>query len=207
MPMNPNHSVHFFDQQFQRQAIAGDLALNPFEELALPHLRGCVLDFGCGMGNLAVAAAKRGCSVVALDGSAAAISHLQRRARLESLTIDAMQADLRHYEVTENFDVIVSIGLLMFFDSPAAFRSLANLQARVREGGVAIINVMIEGTTYMEMFEPEGHCLFSRSALEQRFADWNILHSAFHDFAAPDKKLKSFATLIAHKPQSTRPPA
>ena len=133
-----NHSVQFFDEQFQRQATTGDLALNPFEEVALPHLRGRVLDFGCGMGNLAVAAARRGCSVVALDGSSAAIGHLQRRARRDSLAIDAAQADLRTFEVTEDFDTIVSIGLLMFFDCSTAFRSLANLQARVRKGGVAI---------------------------------------------------------------------
>ena len=199
-----NHSVQFFDEQFQRQATTGDLALNPFEEVALPHLRGRVLDFGCGMGNLAVAAARRGCSVVALDGSSAAIGHLQRRARRDSLAIEAAQADLRTFEVTEDFDTIVSIGLLMFFDCPTAFRSLAHLQARVREGGIAIINVMIAGTTYLDMFEPEGHCLFSRSAIEERFADWNILHSGFRDFDAPDHRVKSFATLIAQKSGTPR---
>ena len=50
------------------------------------------------------------------------------------------------------------------------------------------------------MFEPAGYCLFSRSQLEQRFADWNILHSEFRDFAAPDRRVKSFGTLIAQKP-------
>lgn len=198
--MNSGHSVHFFDEQFQRQAIEGNLALNPLELLALPYLHGRVLDFGCGMGNLAVAAAKRGCSVVALDGSSAAIHHLQDRARRESLDIFAAQADLRNYEVTEEFDIIVSIGLLMFFDCTTAFKSLASLQAHVREGGVAVINVLIEGTTYLDMFGPDAHCLFSRHELEQRFAPWDILHSGFHEFSAPDNQLKSFATLIARKP-------
>lgn len=198
--MNPNHSVHFFDEQFQRQAIDGDLALNPFELLALPHLHGRVLDFGCGMGNLAVAAAKRGCSVVALDGSSTAIHHLQDRARRESLDIVAAQADLRNHEVTEEFDTIVSIGLLMFFDCTTAFESLASLQAHVREGGVAVINVMIEGTTYMDMFDPVDHCLFSRQEMERQFRGWNILHAEFSKFAMPDNRVKSFVTLIARKP-------
>ena len=199
-----NHTIEFFDQQFRRQAIAGELSLNPFEEAALPHLRGHVLDFGCGMGNLAVAAARGGCSVVALDASRAAIIHLQHRATLESLAIEAVQADLRNYQFAGDFDTVVSIGLLMFFDSPTAFRGLANLQAHVREGGVAIINVMIEGTTYMDMFEPGGYCLFSRSEIEQRFADWNILHCEVQDFAMPDQKVKSFVTLIARKPHPPR---
>ena len=197
-----NHSIQFFDDQFQRQLTVGDLALNPFEEMALPHLHGRVLDFGCGMGNLAVAAARRGCSVVALDGSSAAIGHLQRRASQESLAIEAIQADLRSYEITEDFDTVVSIGLLMFFDCPTALRSLANLQARVREGGIAFINVLVAGTTYLDMFEPDGHCLFSRSEIEQRFAGWNILHTGFRDFDAPDYRLKSFVTIIAQKPRT-----
>ena len=204
--MTSDHSIHFFDQQFQRQANAGDLALNPFEETVLPYLRGRVLDFGCGMGNLAVAAAKRGCSVVALDGSTAAVEFLQHRAFAESLAIEVAQADLRTYQVTEDFDTIVSIGLLMFFDCPTAFRCLANLQAHVRDDGFAIINVMIEGTTYLDMFAPEEHCLFSRTEMERRFADWNIISSEFRDFGAPGERVKSFATLIAQKPLTTHPP-
>ena len=198
--MPANHSVHFFDQQFQCQVIIGDLALNPFEELALPYLRGRVLDFGCGMGNLAVAAAKRGCSVVALDASAAAISYLQRRATEELLAVEASQVDLRYTDITESFDTIVSIGLLAFFDRPTALRRLANLQARVREGGIAVVNVLIEGTTYMDMFDAEGYCLFSPAEIKLQFAGWTILHSGLSDFDAPDQKIKSFVTLIAQKP-------
>jgi tellurite methyltransferase len=98
--MNPSHSVHFFDEQFRHQTAAANLALNPFEEAALPHLRGRVLDFGSGIGNLAVAAARRGCSVVALDGSETAIRHLRQRAKVESIDIEAAQADLRYFTVT-----------------------------------------------------------------------------------------------------------
>ena len=198
--MNSDFSVHFFDEQFKHQASEGDLALNPFELAALPHLHGRVLDFGCGLGNLAVAAAKRGCSVVALDGSGTAIGHLQHRAQQEALDITAVQADLRNYEVSEDFDTVVSIGLLMFFNCATAFKSLANLQAHVREGGIAIINVMIEGTTYLDMFDPQDHCLFSRAEMERRFAGWNILHAESSNFAKPDNRVKSFVTVIARKP-------
>ena len=55
--MDAQHSISFFERQFQEQVISGAASLNPFELDALPHLRGEVLDFGCGLGNLAVAAA------------------------------------------------------------------------------------------------------------------------------------------------------
>ncbi len=200
--MKPNSSIQFFDKQFQQQVRNSDCLLNPFELAAIPYLTGRVLDYGCGMGNLAFAAAERGCSVLALDASPAAIGHIQKRAVAESLPVQGAVADLRDFELVEVFDAVVSIGLLMFFDCPTAFKALSNLQAHVREGGVAVINVLVEGTTYLDMFDTEGHCLFSRSEMEARFAGWRILHSAFNDFEAPGGKNKAFVTVIARKPSA-----
>jgi len=202
--MNSNPSVRFFDEQFQRQVVAGDAALNPFESAALPHLHGEVLDFGCGMGNLAIEAARRGCSVVALDASHAAIEHLRWVADRDDLPIETEEADLRSYEITKDFDAVVCIGLLMFFDCPSAYHQLSNLQSRVRPGGLAAVNVLIEGTSFMDMFSPEGHCLFKQDELRQRFKDWEILSYEQQEFAAPANTRKVFATLIARKPEETR---
>jgi tellurite methyltransferase len=203
--MKTNKSITFFDQQFQRQVRDQDFTLNPFELAALPHLRGRVLDFGCGMGNLALAATRRGCSVVAMDASPYAISHLRQRALAEALPIEAIEADLRNHAVTADFDCVVSIGLLMFFDCATAVRVLSMLQARVRPGGIAVINILGEGTTYLDMFEPGHYCLFARNELASRFAGWEIMHSEFRDFDAPDRRIKSFVTLIARKPEHQTP--
>ena len=198
--VTPDRSIAFFDAQFQRQVREHDFRLNPFEQAAIPYLEGRVLDYGCGIGNLAFAAAGQGCNVLALDASATAISHIRQRAADESLPVQAALADLRHYDLEEDFDAVVSIGLLMFFDCPTAFKALENLQAHVREGGVAIVNVLIEGTTYLEMFGAEGHCLFSRDEMVARFAGWEVLHLAFSDFEAPGGRNKAFVTVIARKP-------
>ncbi len=200
--MAADHSVRFFDAQFQQQARAGDFQLNPFEQAALPYLRGRVLDLGCGMGNLAFAAAKRGRSVLALDASSAAIEHIRRRAAEEGLAVEGALADLRDYRIAGEFDAIVCIGLLMFFDCPAAFRVLADIRAHVRKGGVAIVNVLIEGTTYMDMFDPAGHCLFAPDELEHRFADWEILAAERREFPAPGERVKAFSTVIARRPEA-----
>ena len=203
--MNPTDSVAFFDRQFQQQVRDQDYKLNPFELAALPHLKGRVLDYGCGMGNLAIAAAKHGCSVLALDASQSAISHLRQRALDEALPVEAIEADLRDHEIRENFDCVVSIGLLMFFDCACAARVLSMLQACVRPGGIAVINVLIEGTTFLDMFQPDHYCLFARNEIESRFAGWNIIHSEFRDFDAPGQRIKSFVTLIARKPGQQTP--
>jgi tellurite methyltransferase len=197
--MDTSSSIQFFDTQFQEQVRAADRRLNPFELDALPYLSGRVLDFGCGIGNLAVAAAERGCSVVALDASPTAVRHLQSVARERELVIEACEADLRNYELQEQFDAIVSIGLLMFFDCPAAFRQLDNIKAHVRPGGVAVVNVLVEGTTYMDMFDPASHCLFARDALAQSFEGWLIEHAVQQDFPAPREQVKSFVTVVARR--------
>jgi tellurite methyltransferase len=198
--VSSNASVRFFDEQFRRQVAAGDLQLNPFETAALPHLRGKVLDYGCGLGNLSIAAARQGCDVLALDGSHAAIGHLRSLAQRERLKIEADEADLRGHDLAEDFDTVVCIGLLMFFDCPTAWRQLAQLQAHVRPGGTLVVNVLTEGTTYMAMFSPEGHCLFRPGDLRARLADWEILDSTRQEFAAPGTTLKVFETAIARKP-------
>lgn len=198
--MDSDSSIRFFDTQFQRQVRESDLALNPFEQQVLPYLRGTILDYGCGLGNLSVAAARRGCVVVALDASRTAIEHLRRVAQAESLPISAAQADLRSYELHDEYDAIACIGLLMFFDCNTAFAQLHNLQAHVRPHGLAAVNVLVEGTTYLGMFDPSSHCLFARDEMHKRFAGWQILRSEFQDFPAADDTIKSFITVIARKP-------
>ncbi|MBI3094973.1 MAG: class I SAM-dependent methyltransferase [Rhodocyclales bacterium] len=195
-----NRSVAFFEQQFARQIDDRDFKLNPFEREVLPHLRGKVLDFGCGLGNLAIAAAERGCSVLALDASPTAIDSLRQRAAATQLPVEAIEADLRNYPIDGDFDCIVSIGLLMFFDCATAWRILSMLQERVRPGGVAVVNMLVEGTTYFGMFQSGSYCLPARDELGRRFAGWDALLSEFRDFEAPGQTIKSFVTLVARKP-------
>ena len=197
--MEPTGSVGFFDAQFRRQLSEGERVLNPFEQVALPWLRGRVLDYGCGLGNLSVAAAERGCSVLALDASPTAIEHLRALATARALPIRAECADLRDHVPPAGFDAVVSIGLLMFFACADARRQLGRLQAALRPGGVAAVNVLIEGTTFLDMFDAQ-HCLFGREELPRAFAGWTLLHEAVQDFAAPRSLVKRFSTVVARKP-------
>jgi tellurite methyltransferase len=195
-----NLSVAFFDRQFARQSEAGDYALNPFETAVLPYLFGDVLDLGCGLGNLALSAARRGCRVTALDASPTAVHDLKRRADQAGLALTVEQADLRHYVFTRDYDCVVSIGLFMFFPPEQARASLAALPHHIRPGGVAAVNVLIEGTTFMDMFDPQGYYLFRAGELQAAFPGWTLEFEAIDAFPAPGGTLKRFETVVMRRP-------
>ncbi len=197
-----NQSVDFFEKQFQAQVGSGDFALNPFETLALPYVAGKVLDLGCGLGNLSVAAARSGCSVLALDASPTAIAHLREVAASMRLPIRAEHAELSTYRVAESYDTIVAIGLLMFFPKRRALELLEDIKAHVAPGGRVIVNVLTEGTTYMGMFEGDNYYLFAQDELRSRFSGWELLQFRTQRFDAPESTVKTFATVVARRGRS-----
>jgi tellurite methyltransferase len=195
-----NRSVEFFDTQFRKQVANRDFALNPFETAVLPFVRARVLDLGCGLGNLSIEAARKGARVVAVDSSPTAIVRVVEVSRAENLGITAVLADVAAYRIAGDYDTIVAIGLLMFMPCDLALRLLSEIREHVARGGTAIINVLVEGTTYLEMFDPRGYCLFGRDELEQRLAPWKIELARHQSFDAPGGTKKEFSTVVARKP-------
>lgn len=192
-------SVEFFEQQFREQVAKSDFALNPFEEAVLPHLSGGVLDLGCGLGNLAIAAARKGCAVSALDGSRTAVDRVNDAANRLGLPLAAYQVDLSTYAIDGDYDSIVSIGLLMFLPKARAHVLLADIVRHVKPGGVAAINVLTEGTTFIGALEPGSHYLFGENELAEAFKGWEILLSRHDEFPAPENTVKKFHTVAARR--------
>jgi tellurite methyltransferase len=195
-----SHSIEFFGEQFKRQIAKGDYGLNPFETLALPYLKGRVLDLGCGLGNLSIAAAGAGASVTAIDAAEDAVIDLDRRGRQGGLDITAKRADLRGWRAAKAYDAVACIGLLMFFDRPAAIEGLQAVHDAVKPGGVVVVNVLATGTTFMGMFDPKGYHLFSREEILGPFESWERLVLREDEFPAPGDTVKRFLTLISRRP-------
>ncbi|BDG09789.1 class I SAM-dependent methyltransferase [Anaeromyxobacter paludicola] len=192
-------SVEFFEQQFQRQVARGEFALNPFEQDALPFLSGRLLDFGCGLGNLSLEAARRGCRVVAVDGSPTAVERVRRAAEAEQLPVEAARAELGDYQPAGPFDAVAAIGVLMFFPEPLARARLLDLQAQVRPGGVMAVTVLTEGTTFLDVFGGAEGYLFRKGELAERFAGWETLFFKPGSFPSPDGRVKEFESLVARR--------
>lgn len=57
-----------------------------------------------------------------------------------------------------------------------------------------VVNVLLDGTTYMDKFDPNAHCLIPRSFLQVQYSCWQVIPFAYREFAALGDKVKSFAT-------------
>jgi tellurite methyltransferase len=196
-----NASIDFFGRQFERQIAASQFELNPFEAAALPYLAGDVLDLACGLGNLSLSAASRGARVTAIDACSNAVESLRGRASAHGLAVEAFSADLREWRPDRQWDSVACIGLLMFFAPSHARAGLASVREAVRPGGVAVVNVLVEGTTYLEMFDPAAHYLFAQGEVARAFDGWKILANAAEDYPAAGGTTKRFETVVASSPR------
>jgi tellurite methyltransferase len=138
--------------------------------------------------------------VTALDASRTAVDRINETANKLGLSLAAYQADLSRFSIDGDYDTIVSIGLLMFFPETTARSVLNDIQAHIKPGGLAVINVLTEGTTFMGMFEPGHYHLFGVNELTEAFKDWQLVLSQHDEFPTPENTLKKFHTVVARKP-------
>ena len=87
----------------------------------------------------------------------------------------------------------------MFFEQAKARALLNDLQRAVLPGGIAVVNTLIEGTTFMGMFDPQSHHLFRRGEIEVAFGGWELLESRVDEFPAPQATKKVSSTVVARR--------
>ncbi|GEP42962.1 class I SAM-dependent methyltransferase [Brevifollis gellanilyticus] len=104
-----------------------------------------VLDVACGSGNLAMIAARRGCSVSGIDVAANLITQARERSAAEGLSIEYQEADAEALPFADNsFDLTVSMFGVMFAPRPKV--AAAELLRVTKPGGlIALANWTPEG--------------------------------------------------------------
>jgi len=93
-----------------------------------------VLEFGCGVGRLAIPFAKRGAQVVAVDASQAMLATARNHA-------DSLNIEFRTDLDDRRFDLVNCFLVLQRLPAREGLPLLRELARRVRDGGVAVFHV------------------------------------------------------------------
>jgi 2-polyprenyl-3-methyl-5-hydroxy-6-metoxy-1,4-benzoquinol methylase len=100
-----------------------------------------VLDLMCGYGRHAVALAKKGMNVTAVDNLPEYINEVQLVASTEKLTLKAIQANVLDYKPDDVYDLAMCMGnSLNFFNTDDTTKILANIFSHLKTGGHLLIN-------------------------------------------------------------------
>jgi SAM-dependent methyltransferase len=100
-----------------------------------------VLDLMCGYGRHAIALAKKGISVTAVDNLGDYTNEISEEAEKNQLPLKVIKADVINYKIDDTYDLAICMGnSLNFFDAADTVKLLTSIAAHLKKGGHLLIN-------------------------------------------------------------------
>jgi tellurite methyltransferase len=160
-----------------------------------PAERPDVLDLGCGLGRHAIAFAKAGFTVTAIDASESAVSHLSRWARGLSLEIRTVVCDVLSDRIPENgFDIVLAYNVIYHGYRPRLAAAIDRVGKLLRPGGLFYLTCPSRG---------DGKYGHGRELAPHTFASENAVAPGdmhyFADEADLDELLSGFVPIRREK--------
>lgn len=137
----------YFDGHYKeiwRSLIPDDLTVKEVD-FVLPYFNlqpgSKVLDLMCGYGRHAIALARKGMSVIAVDNLADYTNEISETAEREQLPLKALTTNVISYKIDDVFDLAMCMGnSLNFFNAEDTVKLLKNISAHLKPGGHLLIN-------------------------------------------------------------------
>lgn len=166
---------------------------------------GKVLDIGGGEGRNAMYLADKGFDVEVIDISKVGIDKLKAKAKELGLNLDAKVADIRHFELKENYENIVSSFVFHHLSRDEAIESVEKMKSFTTEGGINIVAAFtVDGDFYRKDPNTDNFYL-ELGELRKLYTDWEILDYSEQERTAYAKRedgsqmVNVTATILARK--------
>ncbi|PID43443.1 MAG: tellurite resistance methyltransferase TehB [Proteobacteria bacterium] len=169
---------------------------------------GKAMDMGCGRGRNALFLQRQGFDVSAFDANREFVNTLQNIIEQEGLEhIRACTGDGNAATLTEQYDLILNIVVMMFLKADRIPDIIRNMQACTRPGGYNVIVCAMDSPDY-PLTEDVSFFSFTMKAgeLSDYYKGWNIkkynedVGHLHRTDAAGNRIALRFATLIAQNP-------
>ena len=143
----PNINDTYFDGHYKeiwRTIIPDELTIKEVDFM-LPYFNlqpgSKVIDLMCGYGRHAIALARKGISVIAVDNLGDYTSEIIEIADKEQLPLKVVTADVISYKMDDLFDLAICMGnSLNFFNAADTSKLFSNISAHLNPGGHLLIN-------------------------------------------------------------------
>lgn len=113
-----------------------------------------VLDVMCGYGRHAIALAKKGINVTAVDNLVDYITEIEKISEAEHLPLKALQSDIIDFKADDIFDLVICMGnSLNFFNKKDTVSLLKAFSSCLKSGGQVLINTWSLAETVMKNFK------------------------------------------------------
>jgi len=165
-----------------------------------------LLDIGCGEGQVAVFFARNGYMVSALDIAESGIEKGKQLAQDWAVAVDFFKADIRHYKIENQYDVIYASGLLQYIPHDERKIIIDNMKHNTALNGIHVLNVFVDKPFIEKAPDWEDNEYFWQSGeLFQYYSDWKfeIMEEVIFDCNSSGKWHKHcMDVLIARKTES-----
>jgi tellurite methyltransferase len=133
-----------------------------------------LLDIGCGEGKDAVFLARCGYEVSAFDLAEAGLEKTRKLAAQASVNVRTFNANLWHYRLEENYDILYSSGVFAYIKPEMREEIMANYKSHVNDGGLVAFQAFVEKPFIYR--SPEKHTSYGWKSGElfSYFHDWYI---------------------------------
>ncbi len=133
-----------------------------------------VLDLACGFGRHALSFARKGFSVVGVDITRDYIDDAIKEAKLASLTIEFIQADIRDLKYNNEFDVVLNLddGAIGYLENDAENLKIFDvISGALKPGGKHLMD--IGNAEHAAHFFPKRHWDIGNTTLSLPEFDWD----------------------------------